>query len=567
MKTGGMTFRGILLSLYGSEFHVCEDPAIDSICLMLNDFSCIEFHTLSYNGDFIHMHKEILQEEKWDLFEGVDSFIMFRDPVDQVVSQFYYMLERRALIEPAYRVNGVVFPETIEQYIESPWHFNNQLAFLVGKYQLNQKDLVVPTDLDRAKELLLKLNFHVGILEKYAGSLEVFERVTGRTIPSGLVENRNQNPNRLPTEAVSKEIIKKIQERSALDIQLYELAKTLFEKEYALLGTSKNFYFKNALSEDSAKAKELSGRGYTVQPFLGLEDVGRLLELHRSTIPETVSDYHVSAFNTDIRVRREIFDGVKNILNGKIADLVPGYQLVMATFVTKKAHSVNGRLGLHQDYTLVEPSKHLGLNVWIPLCDVDHRNGCLKVIDGSQVFNHISATPPNPSPFDYLRSELDAGYMIEVPMKAGEACLFDTGVLHETEENVTDVDRVALFLNLVPETTTPKLFQWNKENPEVLELYEISSEFLLNMTPNTYIEDVERYGARLIEIVDYKFDELESSDLAKLLPMSHLAQKKAAGNIVVEPVAAVAEKKMDAAEPSSRGESFLKKALGFLKRN
>ncbi len=59
---------------------------------------------------------------------------------------------------------------------------------------------------------------------------------------------------------------------------------------------------------------------------------------------------------------------------------MPGYQLVIASFVTKKAQSTRGRLALHQDYSLIDHKEHLGVNVWIPLSDVDDRNGNLRMV-------------------------------------------------------------------------------------------------------------------------------------------------------------------------------------------
>jgi hypothetical protein len=273
--------------------------------------------------------------------------------------------------------------------------------------------------------------------------------------------------------------------------------------------------------DGTAKARELKRRGYTIEPFLSEGNIQALLELHRATIPEVHRDLHVSAFLADPAAKKQIFEGIRNVVADKLNTLAPGYFLLNASFVTKKAKSANGRMGMHQDYSLVEHDKHLGLNVWAPLCDVDRTNGCLKVIDGSQAFGHISANPPNPAPYSNVRETLEQ-YMNDVPMKKGEAFLFDTRVLHKTDDNITDKTRIAVFLNLCPLTASPKLYQWNKDNPDQLELYEVTTSFLHAFAPNSYAANARFDGAKLIGVVDYRFEQVKAEDLPQILPTAHL---------------------------------------------
>src|ERR1700722_506860 len=216
---------------------------------------------------------------------------------------------------------------------------------------------------------------------------------------------------------------------------------------------------------DEQKSSDLLGRGYTVQPFLDAADVAALRKLHADTLPAVTSEYYVTAFSTDIESKHRIRKGIVEIVADKLEQLAPGYRILNASFVTKKAGSTRGRLALHQDYSLVDHERDLGLNVWIPLCGVDSSNGCMRMVDYSRNFHHISATPPNPSPYDGVRQELEAKYLTDVPMACGTAVLFDTRVLHATEENRTAADRVAVFLNLVPVHATARLHFWNPKQP------------------------------------------------------------------------------------------------------
>ncbi len=269
-----------------------------------------------------------------------------------------------------------------------------------------------------------------------------------------------------------------------------------------------------------ANAHDLSQRGYTIRPFLSAGEIVALSRLHVETTPSVPADYYPSAFGNDPSLKRRIFDGITEIAQPKVKDLAPGYRILNATFVTKRARSVNGRLGLHQDLSLVDHASHLGLNVWCPLCDVNNHNGCLRVAVGSHVFGHISANPPNPSPYDHVRNEVEAKYMIDTPMTGGFAFLFDTRLLHATEENATDSDRTAVFLNLVPDGVPARFYQWNKRQPDSLEIYEINTDFAVRYRPNQYVEDAGMLGAKFIGSIDYSYKAVTSADLPSLLPLS-----------------------------------------------
>ena len=273
MKTGGMTFRSILGSIYGPSFHVVDDPSIEAIEAALRKFECLEFHTLPFRGDFVHMHSQLVEQQCWDLLDGCDVFTMFREPVDQVVSQYFYTERNRAFIEPTYKTNGIPFAENIEQYLDGPWHFNNQLAFLLAKYPLTAKTPLDRNDLEAAKEMLLRLRTHVGVTEQFADSLHIFERVTGRSVPGKKVLNQNKNPDRPPLEAISVTVRDAIRERSALEIELYEFGRELFLKDLAEYGSAPEYSFLETKPRPKRTAEDVESKEVTPAPAETLPSV------------------------------------------------------------------------------------------------------------------------------------------------------------------------------------------------------------------------------------------------------------------------------------------------------
>jgi hypothetical protein len=172
---------------------------------------------------------------------------MLRYPVDLTVSHYFYMLKNRDLMEAGYRAGGVPFPESLQEYVDLPWHHNYQLVYLSAKYELTQHELPNSKDLADVKDVLLRLGTHIGLMERYSDSLHVFEKVTGRQISGGRIDIRNRNQNRLPMDAVPDSIKEQIRRQSSLDIELYEFARELLERELQEFGPAKTAQFSMGL--------------------------------------------------------------------------------------------------------------------------------------------------------------------------------------------------------------------------------------------------------------------------------------------------------------------------------
>jgi hypothetical protein len=282
---------------------------------------------------------------------------------------------------------------------------------------------------------------------------------------------------------------------------------------------------------------EVFDRGYTVAPFLDAEDITALLALHAETHPIVPHDFHVSALDP-YDVRRHICEGIGAILNPKLERLVRGYRIFLASFVTKKANSTHGKLEPHQDYSLVDQSKHLALNIWVPLCNVDIHNGGMRMVGYSQRFDHISATSQNPSVYSNLISELRANYLTDVPMAAGDALVFDSRALHATEENETAHDRPALLFSVVPADAQALLYFWNERVPTRLEVYEADTDFLLHLPARRYPTPEEKQGGKFQKYIDYFPNPWTVADLERVIPRPKTAAPTAAPPTAASPAPA-----------------------------
>jgi hypothetical protein len=115
----------------------------------------------------------------------------------------------------------------------------------------------------------------------------------------------------------------------------------------------------------------------------------------------------------------------------------------------KRRHSALP-VGWHQDNTYGELAPDNAISVIVPLVDVDERNGCLWMIPGS----HLEGLVPIPGKVTdevkRTRAQFDLGIDdrrgVPLPMRAGEAVIFHALMLHKSNHNETDDDRLCLFM-------------------------------------------------------------------------------------------------------------------------
>ena len=106
---------------------------------------------------------------------------------------------------------------------------------------------------------------------------------------------------------------------------------------------------------------------------------------------------------------------------------------------------------LHQDWTTVDETRHIGLVAWVPLVDVDADNGCLVVLPGS----HRPGLFPTVRGAGYVSPHIEfdgplRDLLVDVPLQAGEICLFAQSLFHGSYSNLTGTPRPAIYVNVLP---------------------------------------------------------------------------------------------------------------------
>lgn len=157
--------------------------------------------------------------------------------------------------------------------------------------------------------------------------------------------------------------------------------------------------------------------------------------------------YHTTfhADNRDLSVL--INQKVNTIIKSALDTHFQNYLSLGANFLIKEC-TAESELAPHQDWTFVDETKYQSANVWIPLQDVDTRNGCLTFLPKSHsiLYSH-RPSPFSPGIFDKVLP-IAKQMMIPIPMKAGEAVVFSHSILHGSVANNSNKRRISLVQGL-----------------------------------------------------------------------------------------------------------------------
>ena len=176
---------------------------------------------------------------------------------------------------------------------------------------------------------------------------------------------------------------------------------------------------------------------------------------------------------------------VRNALTRELTELVtPRLSRVIDTSILEimrldysvKPASPNSELGPHQDFSLVDESRGASLYLWIPLEDVNERNGTLHVVPGSHLFANRIRSQHVPAVFDEVLPLVRREAM-RLDCRAGELIIMVSGVIHFSPPNLSKELRLAAH-GIVKPISLPLVFYYADEAtpPGHVECYEVDME-------------------------------------------------------------------------------------------
>lgn len=202
--------------------------------------------------------------------------------------------------------------------------------------------------------------------------------------------------------------------------------------------------------KDPKLMQELHEVGYTVVPFLDQEQITCLKKLYERehNLQMKNGGMFYSLYSKDLEYRKRIHNEIAGIVHPSFQNFFTDYKNLVNIFITK-ASGGDSEFYLHQDSTALNEFEHSALSVWIPLQDITSENGALAVIEKTHHFfspyRGITIKPP----FRNIQPTLKE-YLKPVYLKAGEAILFDSRVIHNSLPNTSGSDRLVVLCGIFP---------------------------------------------------------------------------------------------------------------------
>lgn len=254
--------------------------------------------------------------------------------------------------------------------------------------------------------------------------------------------------------------------------------------------------------------------GAVVIPLLDASEVSSLLAAYWEAVPDLDIGFHATMFSRDLGLRARIDAAVRQLLAPKLMAHLADYRAVVGNCVVKEHSRAGTEVPVHQDWTFVDEAIMRSVNVWCPLVDTNSINGALRIFKGSHRFVPVLRGPFFPNPYVDLASTIGSGHMTEVPMRAGEAIIYDHSLVHASPPNLSGVTRVAVNLVLVPREAQIIHCFLDRSDPHARpEVYEVDDEFFLRN-----VVGERPAGVKLRETVDAAaIPTLTTEDLSRMV--------------------------------------------------
>lgn len=256
--------------------------------------------------------------------------------------------------------------------------------------------------------------------------------------------------------------------------------------------------------------------GYVQFPLLDADEVQALRDVYYGLgkAPGDPERACISTFHTyDAEYKAAISKGVLDILVPYTDEIFDDYLALPANFLTKWPGGMSG-FGLHQDLSLVDETKYRSGEIWVALEDTHADNGQLWMVPGSHKWvPTLRGIHSFRSPYYGFEQRIVQRHAIPVPLKAGEAIVFNHATLHFSYPNRTEKERLVAITDLIPREAQ-QIHYFGLPDGSI-EAFEIDESFWVDNNPFTL--GTPPPAAQSLGIVDFEFVALTEERLDELV--------------------------------------------------
>jgi hypothetical protein len=257
--------------------------------------------------------------------------------------------------------------------------------------------------------------------------------------------------------------------------------------------------------------KEFFTNGFFTLPLLNEDEILACKEVY------TTSDLKLSSskYNTleveDFSNREFVHNNLNQILKDKINQHLIDYTPFAYNFAVKKANSPL-KFDAHIDDIHADETLHVGINIWIPLVDVDDENGGLYMVKASHKLEMPIRGIGLPFPFEEQKNLIEERSK-PIHLKAGTAIFFHSKIIHGSPQNRSTQDRPAIIIGMLPSEATPIVYMQHSEiGHHEVELFATAPDFY-----NRVVIGQRPDFAKSLGVFKYENSKNQLDELLKLL--------------------------------------------------
>ena len=214
--------------------------------------------------------------------------------------------------------------------------------------------------------------------------------------------------------------------------------------------------------------------GYVIiNEFINKEELSTLRNKYLSTPNDLGKGFHATTHSKIVAYRKEITKSISDVVTPKVDYLLDGYKPIVGTFTVKEV-GPESFFDFHLDWNMVDERHSISVTVWIALEDTNERNGNLWILDKSVHLGSTYRCSPGLLMFIENKKNLLSHKFKKIclPMKAGDAIIYDHRLIHGSPSNFGHLPRLAINMVYISSKVSPVHYVYEANK---LKLYKNSS--------------------------------------------------------------------------------------------
>lgn len=223
---------------------------------------------------------------------------------------------------------------------------------------------------------------------------------------------------------------------------------------------------------------QLDKNGFVIIDFIDQSIVNKLIQdsnLKKLNFISKEYKYLTSAHEKNIKLRKDISDIIFNELQIAFNKKIKNYTIFGSIFGNKKAH-LQSFVTPHHEWSIVDEDKYRVYTLWVPLVDINLKNGPMFILPGSQYGRYYKVYRPINTPYFFNDFEEDVKKnSVPILMKAGQGLLFNQSLIHFSTPNYSSKDRPCIMISF-KDKDAKENFIYHKEG-QFINKYKVPNNF------------------------------------------------------------------------------------------